>query len=267
MKKILFRVFLLLVFLLLIALFGAGFFMGDFVKEAVETVGPMVTKTQVKLQSADLSLVTGSSALHGLVIGNPDGFKSPSAVSVALASVSIKPMSLLSDKIVIKSVIVEAPMITFETDLSANNLSKLAANMKGPGGGTDTKTASPSGGADNSKAASKKLELDEFLIRGAKLHVRVTGAVGAAASAGLGSQEATVSMQDIRLNDMGKGPEGITAAELTSQVLTVVLKQAEQQAASVVADLAKGATYLSGEVPTNAVDKAAKSLGDLLKKK
>ena len=102
--------------------------------------------------------------------------------------------------------------------------------------------------------------MDGFLISGGKVRVSVTTP--------LGGKEATVPLPEIHFTDLGQGPEGITAAELSRKVLRAVLENATKAAASVVAELStKGATALSNELRTNAVEKVTKNLGDLLKKK
>src|SRR5690349_11115539 len=102
MKKIIFRLLIALFVLFILALLAVRLFLDAAIKRGVETVGPMVTKVDVKLDSASLSLLSGSGKIKGLVVGNPAGFKTPSAISVGTASLALEPRSLLSDKIVIK---------------------------------------------------------------------------------------------------------------------------------------------------------------------
>ena len=63
------------------------------------------------------------------------------------------------------------------------------------------------------KKPAKKLEVDDFLITGAKVHANLTGLV---------NKELTLTLPDIHLTDLGKGPDGITAADLTKKVLTAI---------------------------------------------
>ena len=58
------------------------FFLDSIVRSSVEKVGPIVTKVSVKLDSAKISLFGGSGELKGLVVGNPEGFKTPEAIKV-----------------------------------------------------------------------------------------------------------------------------------------------------------------------------------------
>jgi hypothetical protein len=254
MKKLLIKVLIGLLVLVIVAILAIGFFLDSAVKRGVETVGPMLTQVEVKLDGVNLSLLSGSGTIKGLRVGNPDGYKTPTAINVGTASLAVQPGSVLGDKIIIKSIIVQAPEITFETDLKGNNLSKILANVEAATGGSGKQPAEtkPSGGA------SKKLQVDDFLISGGKINVSVTA---------LGGKSMTVPLPDIHLTALGTGPEGITAGELTKVVLKEIEKSAVQASSAAVADLSKQADALAKDLGKAATDKATKSIGDLFKKK
>ncbi len=263
MKKLVIRLAIVFVVLVLLAVLAVRLFLDSAIKRGVETVGPMVAKVPIKLDSVKLSLLSGSGKVNGLVVGNPEPYKAPSAIQVGMASLAIQPGSIFSDKVIIKSVHVQAPEITFETDLKGNNLSKIMANVQATTGGKDTggKDSPPSQSPAPEAKAGKKLQVDEFVITGGKIHVSITA---------LGSKSATVPLPDIHLTDLGKGPEGITAAELTQVVLAAIEKQAVQAASGAVTDLSKGLSDLGKQAvgeSAGAVDKATKSVTDLFKKK
>ncbi len=258
MKKILFRSLFALLVLLIVAVLAVGFFLDAAIKRGVETVGPMVTKVDVKLQSASLSLLSGGGKLKGLVVGNPPDYKTPSSISIGSASLALEPKSLFSDKLVIKSIVVEAPEITYEQGLNGNNLSTLKANVASTTGGSATEPATPKEPSQpQAGKPARKLQVNEFIITGGKVHASVTA---------LGGKSATLPLPDIRLQNLGTGPEGITPAELTAQVLQVVLDSAAKQGANAAADLAKGAVYMGKEAGATALTNAVKkSLGNLFK--
>ena len=253
MKKIAIRLLIGVLALVVIAVICVSFFLDSAVKRGIETVGPMVAKVEIKLDSISLSLLSGSGKIKGLLVGNPEGYKTPSAIQVGTASLALQPGSILSDKVVIKSISVEAPEVTFETDLKGNNLSKILANLQAATGGGESQPTT-------SKGASKKLQVDDFLIRGAKLHVSVST---------LG-QSATVPLPDIHLTALGTGPDGISAAELAKRVLQAIEKEAVQASTGAIAGLAKDAAGLSkeaGKAASSEVDKVSQGIGGLLKKK
>jgi hypothetical protein len=256
MKKLLKIGIIGFVALVVIIVVVLGLTLDSAVKKGVETVGPMVIKVPVKMDSAKISIVSGGGSINGFVIGNPEGFKSPSAISVGHSSVSVSLGSVLSDKIVVKSVVVNAPEITFETDLKRNNLNQILKNMDETMGGRDTNAA-----PKDAAKASRKLQVDEFILTGGKINVSVTA---------LGGKSMTVPLPDISFKDLGTGPDGITAADLTRKVLNEIIQKAIPAATAAVSDLGKQAAGLVGGLGKSGGDtvgKSTKGLTDLFKKK
>src|SRR5438034_8309344 len=102
MKKIIFRLLIALVILLVLAVVAVGFFIDGAVKREVETLGPQYTKVDVKLKAVKLSLFSGTGKFTKFVLGNPQGFKSPFAISMDTASLSLSPGSIFATKVVVK---------------------------------------------------------------------------------------------------------------------------------------------------------------------
>jgi len=256
MKKLVVRLLVALVIVVIVAVLAVGLFLDKVIKTGVETIGPRLTKVDIRLQSVSLSLLSGGGTLKGLVVGNPQGYKSPSAINVGEATLALLPKSLLSDKIGVKTIKVQGPEITFETDLRNNNLSKILANVRETTGGGQKESALPQG-----TKPAKKLQVDEFIIAGGRIHVNVTALAGGTA---------TVPLPDIHLKDLGTGPDGITPAELTKLVLEAIENGAVKAASSAVADIAKGAVYVTRDTAntgSNALQNVTKGLGGWLKKK
>ncbi len=163
----------IIIVLLIVAVVAVGMSLGKIIKTGVETVGPKITRTDMKLDSANLSLLSGSGTLKGFLLGNPEGFKTVSAIQAGSVSVGVQPKSLFSDKIHVTHVRVEGAEVTFEGTLgTANNLSKLLENVKATTGGD--KPAEKPGGKCKSEGASRKLQVDEFTITGAKVNLSMT---------------------------------------------------------------------------------------------
>ena len=252
MKKLLIRLAIALVVVVILAVVAIGLFLDSAFKKGVEAVGPQIAKVDIKLDGVNLSLLSGSAKIKGLVVGNPEGYKTPNAISVGSASVSVSPGSLLSDKIVVKSIRVESPEITFEGGLGGNNLTKILDNVNATVGGTDNKA--PTETTPKEQKAAKKLQVDDFLITGAKVKVSVKGSGGFATP---------VSIPDIHFTNLGQGPDGITPAELMKKVLAAVTEDAVKAAAGAATDIGKGAVNDA----TKDLGKTTKGVTDLFKKK
>ena len=86
---------------------------------------------------------------------------------------------------------------------------------------------------------------------------------------GLAGKTANLPLPDIHLKDLGTGPEGITTAELTQQVLTAVLDKSIEVSTGAVADFGRQAAGLTKNLGNSAADaagKATKGIGGLFKK-
>jgi len=251
MKKLLLRIALILVVLVVVGVVAVGLSLNTAIKKGVETLGPRIAKVDVKLAGVDLSLFSGNGSISGLVIGNPEGYKTPHAISVGSTRVSVSPGSVLSDKIVVKSIRVEAPEITFEVGPGGSNLQQIQANLAstmGAGGSTGQPAAT-------GKQPGKKLQVDEVIITGGKI------TLGAAL---LGGTIAEASLPEIRLKDLGTGPEGITGADLGNRLLSVIMDGAIKIAGD---QLSKAGKDALNKTANEATGKATKALGDLFNKK
>jgi len=255
MKKLIIRILIGLVVLVIVVVVAISLFLDSAIKKGVETIGPQIAKVDIKLHSVSLSLLSGSAKIKGLVVGNPEGYETPNAISVGSASVSVIPGSLFSDKIIVKSIRVEAPEITYEGGLvGGNNLNKILENVNAAMDGDAGKETPP----DEGGKPSKKLQVDELLITGAQVKVSLKGTGGFAAP---------VPLPDIRFTNLGQGPDGITPAELTQKVIAEVTADAVKAAAGAVTDIGKGALESAGKGATESVEKTTKSITDIFKKK
>lgn len=218
MKKIIFRVVLVLVVLLVLALAALFFSLNGIVKKGVETVGPQMTQVEVRLASADLSPFSGSGKLSGLRVGNPEGYtNTPFAVQFGSIAVGLKLGSVLSDTVVVNEIDIEQPEISLEGALNGNNLSKLLDNIKAAGAAQDQQKSAPAG-----HATSKKFIVQDLVLNGAKVHVHV--------SALNKSLDQTLTIPDIHLKNIGTGEGGVSAAELSRQLLDPLLAAAVKAA-------------------------------------
>mgnify|MGYP000923234328 CR=1 FL=1 len=264
MKKILIRGLFVVLILLIVAVVAIGMSLGTAIKKGVETFGPQVTKVPVTLDGVSLSLFSGSGAIRGLVIGNPEGYKTTNAMSLGLASLAIAPGSLLSDKIVVKSIRVEAPKVTFEFGPGGNNLQCIQKNLEAYTGGSSTNAAKPAEQKAPAEARpGKKLQVDEIVISGGSV------TLGAAA---LGGKVIEAPLPEIHFEKLGQGPEGITGAELgkiildklTAEALKTYGDKLAQAGTEALNNLTQNATNAVNKAAGDVLNKASKGLNDLL---
>ncbi|MFZ0827586.1 MAG: hypothetical protein WAO02_09210 [Verrucomicrobiia bacterium] len=225
MQKLFLSVVIVLAILILVGGLVGNFFLGPIVKAGIETIGPKITQVSIRVDAVKLSLLTGSASITGLLVGNPQGYTAPQAISVGSATVGLNPFSVLSDKIVVRSVRVDAPEITFEGNpFSGNNLSKIEQNVNAYG---NKAAVSPATNATSSAAGkpARKLEVDDILITHAKVDFNGV----------------SLTLPDVHLTDLGKGSDGITAADLTRRVLQVLTTATVKAVANSATNVGKGA--------------------------
>jgi len=253
MKKLILRIVIGAIVLLVIGLVVVFFSLNSIVKKGVETVGPKLTKVEVRLGSAKLSPLSGNGRLSDLFVGNPEGYQTPSALKLSDIKLAVEPGSLLSDTLVVDEINIQGPEITFEGSLSGNNLSKILQNLEAATGGEHPDKTTKS---DSSKPG-KKFFVKDFVLKGGK--------ITAAVSTPLGSKSGTLALPEVRLQNIGSRENGVTAAELSKQMMKAIEKVATEAVAAGIADLGKNFQGL-GKGATNPVDKAAQTLKNLLKK-
>jgi hypothetical protein len=258
MKKLFLSVVIGLLVLIVAVMIGVGLFLGSIVKKGMETVGPKITQVSIKVDAVNLSLLSGSARVKGLVVGNPQGYNTPQAISVGSAAVGVNPLSVFSDKIVVRSVRVEAAEITFEGNLGGNNLSKIMENVNAiakSGGPVSTNTT-----AKAANEPGRKIEVDDLLITGAIVHVRLTG---------IGGGVMTLPLPDIHLTNLGKDSGGITATDLTRLMLGAITTATIKAVGSATTDISKGAGIWgkeTGKAVDQDVNKITRKIGGLFKK-
>jgi len=206
--KTLFKLFMFLVTALVLVFVAAVvllvLFAGKAVEKTVETFGPEITQVETSIENVDVSLFKGHGEIQGIKIGNPSGYSEDFAFSTEVASVDIAPTSLLSDKIVIKDILIKSPDLRFEQQGFSSNFNKILENVEAYLAQLDLKESEGSAGFN------KKFELQHFLMSDSKVTVNLRGS------------PVVVTLPDIEFKNLGSGPEGITAGEMITEVVGVV---------------------------------------------
>jgi hypothetical protein len=256
MKKWIIRLVFAGVVLLVAALVMVFLSLNTIVKKGVETVGPQLTKVDVKLGSASISPLSGSGRLANLFVGNPEGFKTASAIQVGSVQMAVEVGSVFSDTITVKEINIQSPEITFEGGLSGNNISKILDNVKAATGGEQPAVKSGET-APAAKAGGKKFIVKDVVIEGAKLHASLTG---------LGGKEVTLPLPPLHLQNIGSTGNGVAAGELVKQILEPLLASSITAVQNNLADIGKNVGSL-GKDATKEVNKVTEGLKGLFKSK
>jgi len=236
-----------LVILIAIVLFFVISSLDSLVKAAVEKYGSEVTQVKVKLREAEISATSGQAALRGLVVGNPEGFKTESAYSLGEIRVAIDVGTITENPVVIKEIVILEPQVTYELGLKGSNIDAIQRNVdsyakQGKSGGASSKESDDQG---------RKLVIEHLYIRNGKVNVSSTMLPGKKASAALPT---------IHLTDIGKKGGGATPGEIAEKVLTAVSQGVGKAVAT--PDIAN---VLGAAGAGTATQEAVKSVGESMK--
>ncbi len=119
-----------IVAVVVVAVIVVFFYSGDVIKAAVEEMGPKLTKAEVKLDKADLSITSGEASLSGLLIGNPAGFTTPHAFKLDNIAVKLDTSTVGRDTVVINEILIDAPDVIAEIRTLNVNPLKIGESVK-----------------------------------------------------------------------------------------------------------------------------------------
>ena len=182
--------------------------LGPLVKMAVNTYGPKITNTELRVDDVGISLFSAEAKLKKFFLGNPSGFKSPSAMKVGSIYVDVDQGTITQNPIVINRIEVVAPEITYEKRGKSDNFQSIINNVqKNVPKGKSTKKETTKEGP------GKQLIINDFIIKKGKVNLAVVMAGGV-----LGEQEIKADLPDIHIKDIGKKKGGASAAEVAKEI-------------------------------------------------
>jgi hypothetical protein len=233
--------------LVVVGLAAAYFSLNALVKKGIETAGPMVTKTDVRVSGVSLLPFAGSGSIHGFELGNPKGFRNENAIRVGKVFVSVEPKSLLTNVMVVRSVEVASPEIWVEGSPSDNNLTRIQKNVEA--------FVPPSKPAVGPPTPAKKVIIDDFKVTGAKLHLSMKLL-----------PDTTIPMPDIHLTGIGRKTNGASIKEAATEMFGSINSSITGAATGALKDLTKNVTDMGKNLGKTGLD-LGKSLGGLFGKK
>ena len=223
MKKILFLL-LILILLPIIALVVAYIYRAELVKYAVNKYASEAVGIPLSISGVVIEPKTGHFEVNGLNLGNPAGFAKDNLITLGKIAVDVDMNSLTSDKIIIKSVDIDKPVINFEMkSLTSNNINefirhmneKLAANENEKAEDAKTETKDD----NKSSAPAKSFVLDIVNV--------TSGNVEAAVDVAGRANSLAVPLPTITLNKIGEN-KSESLADVSGDVLKTILQKSMQ---------------------------------------
>ena len=205
MKKTLLGIGMLVVLVIVGGVWWLSRSLDSQVASAIRTYGSDIAGVSVSLSSASIAVADGTATLRGLVVGNPQGFKTAHALSLDEISLKLDIASLTKDVIRIKEISIIKPDVTYEYASVGSNLDVIQRHA-------ERYVAEHMGGKRESRQAEpgKKLVIDRVYIK--------NGAVNVSAES-LNGKAVVVPLPELQLKDIGKRSNGATVGEAMKKIL------------------------------------------------
>lgn len=199
------------------------------VKDVVHKYGSQITGTDVSLGGIDLKLSEGSAAVKGIKIGNPKGYQSKNLFYLKELGVKLDISSLTGDTIIIESITINNPEITYEMKtLKQSNVSEILDNIKkntASAESQDKSTPKEETKKDTDSAGSKKVIIKTLTV--------ADGKVSAILGSGSVKAPINVALPKIEMKNIGQEKQsGESIPVILSKVITKILQTASQTVVS-----------------------------------
>jgi len=211
MKKWIIGGFVAIIVIIAVVLFVGISNLGPIIKNAVNTYGPNLTKTEVRLGDVKVSVLKAEAEIRDFFLGNPKGFQSAGAIGVDSVYVDVDEKSLTGDTIVINRIEVAGPDVTYEKKGSTDNFKTILKNIQASAG-----SGAATGKEAEKKGAGKKIIIKDFIIRDGKVTLAATA---------LGGNLISTPLPDIHLKDIGKEKNGASPAEAFATIFNSLYGQ------------------------------------------
>lgn len=249
-----------LLLILVIALAGVYYYLGSIVKEVVTRFVPPVTGTSAVVEHVDLSLLKGNVEIRGLKIDNPKGYSSNNIFELGKIQVVFQPKTILSDKIIIDSVVISGTKVSAELkNLYSldSNVGAIKQNVESYLGGSSKKTTEKTPEKSKTSTSSgKKVVVRDLLIEKSEVAVGVAG------------QTITLPLPDIHQTGIGEGKKDKSVGEIIADILDSISFESIKAIAASAKDLAKQGVKQAADMVnagTNAVKDGVKAVSGTAK--
>ena len=206
--KVVVRLLVLIGVVGIVAVVLVGLSLNALVKSGIETMGPQVLGVPVTLEDVDIALLSGKNMRAGLtqlVINNPEGYKTASAVSLPDIRVHVDRNSLLTDTVIVEEMLIVAPAMTFEWSLRGSNLGTIQENLK-------RNTRSGGNGREKGEKheePEKTIHIKKVMVKDAIINVSFTGGQ---------SEVVQLPLPDLELRDIGNPSGGTTFSQASAVI-------------------------------------------------
>lgn len=168
----------------------------------------------VSIDAVTLSLFPGQLTLHRIVVGNPPGYRIPTALTVRALAVQFDWFSLIVEPLIIRELRIDAPSITLEGSPSENNLTALRASLRGSPLNAESVSHTAGGGT----VAAGQVAIHRVVMQEATATLRLH-------TDSFDTQADGIRLKPLLLDPFGDPPQTLTRATVAPQVVETILRE------------------------------------------
>lgn len=238
MKKLIKRLFLLVVILVLLVIGGlvaAIMSINSLAKKGIEAGGSYALGVPTTVQSVDIGLLSGQFSMAGLNVANAPGFSAPSFLALDKGGVAVSLGSLNQDVVEVPSFTLDGIKVSLERKGDGGNYQKILDNLqKVTGGGGGAKPSEPVPAPAPSGGKEKRFIVRDLKITNVRVELDMLGVGGEVGAVLNKATKIPVTIDKIELKDVGKtgtgvGGTGVTIGQLSSIVVQAILSAASEK--------------------------------------
>jgi hypothetical protein len=184
--------------------------LGPIIKRAVNSYGPKITETELHVADVSVSIFSGEAKIKKFFLGNPAGFKTPSAMKVGSVLVKVDEKSLTGNTIIVDRIEVISPEITYEKKGEIDNFNTILKNISKIS--TSEKQSKKESGKES---AGKKLIIRDFVVKNGNVNLALS-------VYGLGDKQISSPLPDVHLKNIGEKKGGASPAEAFKEVFAAL---------------------------------------------
>ena len=216
------RVLLGLLLVVVLAIGGVVLAFNFLATGAISEAATAALGVETRLSRFLLEPFAGHAALGGLSIANPPGFESEHFLKLDGGDLRLKLGSLLGDPIIVERLALDGLDVTLERNRNGTNYGKILDNLS---------AGASAPHASEEQSAGPSVVIRELVIRDIRASVKVE-AVGRKIT------DTSVSVPEIKLENLGSPDSGMDMRELAALLTRKVLEAVSKAGGSIPTDLA-----------------------------
>lgn len=209
--------------LLFFAIFISCPSLNNIVKQLVHEYGSKIVGTDVSISGLNFKPTSGYAAVKDIKIANPKDYKSKNLFYLKELGVQINISTLTDTTIVVDSIKINNPEITYEMlSLTQNNISDILNNIK-----QNTSSSDQEKPVNKEKTTSKEKDVKSKKVIIKTLVVN-DGKINIMAGVGNLKKELSLPLPKIEMHNIGQEKNGASIGDTISLVISKILNSASQ---------------------------------------